>query len=69
VNGFFGTCVMVTSVLSLCAISMERYYTISFPMHQAGHATPRLYLLAVASVWGASLTVASLPLMGVNAYR
>ncbi|KAH9490589.1 hypothetical protein Btru_033597 [Bulinus truncatus] len=69
VNGFFSTCVMVTSVLSLCAISIERYYTIAFPMHQAGHATPSLYFLVVALVWGASLMVASLPLLGVNSYR
>ncbi|XP_055881496.1 G-protein coupled receptor 61-like [Biomphalaria glabrata] len=69
VNGFFSTCVMVTSVLSLCAISIERYYTIAFPMHHAGHATPCLYLLALSAIWGVSLVVASLPLLGINTYR
>ncbi|XP_059171802.1 G-protein coupled receptor 61-like [Physella acuta] len=68
-SGFLNTCVMVSSVLSLSVISIERYYTISLPMHHAGHATPCLYLITVTGVWVTSLVAAMFPLLGVNSYR
>ncbi|CAG5130808.1 unnamed protein product [Candidula unifasciata] len=68
VTGFFNTLVMVSSMLSLCAVSMERFYSISLPMHYAGHATPCIYLMVVIFIWCSSLVLSVLPLTGFGAY-
>ena len=67
-NGFTNSLVVFTSILSICAISVERFYSIKFPMHYSSHMTLSRALLIVGYTWFHSSTFALLPVFGWNSY-
>ena len=67
-SGFFTSLLMLTSIASVCAISVERFYYIKFPMHYSAHMTLSRSLLLTGFLWTESCFMALLPLLGWNTY-
>jgi hypothetical protein len=64
----FSTMCTSASTLTLCAISIERCYSIHAPMHYAAHMTLPRTLGTIAGIWMLSLLLSLLPLLGWNSY-
>jgi len=54
------------SILNLCAIAMDRYWAIHFPIHYATQRTKGRVYLMIVTVWTVSFLICSPPLMGWN---
>ncbi len=67
-NGFLSVFVSITSISSICVISIERYYSIRAPMHYAGHMTLSRTVSVILCVWLHAGFIAVLPLFGWNTY-
>ncbi|KAK3102505.1 hypothetical protein FSP39_011866 [Pinctada imbricata] len=58
-----------SSILSICSISIERFYSIKLPMHHAAHCSVTKVLLVILIVWIFCSAIASLPVLGWNEYE
>ena len=68
-SGFLSGTLTLTSISSICVISVERYYSIKMPMHYAANMTLRRTLYVIAYVWLQSAVIAVCPLLGWNLYK
>ncbi|ESO84334.1 hypothetical protein LOTGIDRAFT_132263 [Lottia gigantea] len=66
--GFLGSLFSFASIANLCVISVERFYSIRFPMHHAAHMSLTKILCMIGFVWMDSLLLSVPPLLGVNSY-
>lgn len=57
------------SILSLVAISLDRYVAISRPMHYAQYSTPRIAGLGIFGVWFLATAISIPPLFGWRSER
>ncbi|ESN99781.1 hypothetical protein HELRODRAFT_126731, partial [Helobdella robusta] len=55
------------SILNLCAISIDRYLTITRPFEYAAKRTPSRMILMIMSVWVTSALISIPPLFGWRA--
>jgi len=52
------------SILNLCLISLDRYWTITRPIDYVRHRTPRRAALMISVVWSLSMVISLPPLVG-----
>lgn len=52
------------SILSLCAISLDRYWSVTQAVTYLARRTPRRAALMIVAVWVSSLTISVPPLLG-----
>lgn len=67
-KGFLISLITFVSILSMCTISVERFYLIKYPMHYSGHMTMCRAAFIIVMVWLYSFTFSVFPLVGWNAY-
>jgi hypothetical protein len=67
-QGFLETFCMSMSIFSLCAISIERFYFIKWPMHYAAHMSMSKAVGAMLAVAALALLLALCPLLGWSEY-
>ena len=67
-NGFFNAFFAFSSILTLCLISVERYYSIARPMDHAANMTPTKTIVLITYIWLQSALFAMPPLVGLNSY-
>nr|ANO39004.1 GCR023 [Schmidtea mediterranea] len=65
-SGFilFDVLLCTSSILNLCAISVDRYFIITQPFRYATHRTTKRMLLMIFIVWAASALISVPPLFG-----
>ncbi|CAG7721491.1 unnamed protein product [Allacma fusca] len=68
VYGFLGGLTGLGSIVTIAAISIDRYFVIVHPMSPHMKTTRTRALLMICAVWLYSLFFSSLPLLGVNEY-
>ena len=68
-NGYFNSFFAFSSILTLCVISLERYFSIAHPMSHAATMTLKKVVLLVLYIWVQSALLAMPPLLGLNAYE
>ncbi|ELT88736.1 hypothetical protein CAPTEDRAFT_131359 [Capitella teleta] len=68
IHGVLSSSLMTASMLTLCAISMERCYSIHAPMHYAAHMTLPRTIAVIICIWIQALLVSLMPLFGWNSY-
>ena len=68
VNGFLSSFCVIASILSLCAISIERFYIIKLPMDYAVNVTFYRALAVLLYIWLQSVVLAIFPVLGWNTY-
>ncbi|XP_033647501.1 probable G-protein coupled receptor [Asterias rubens] len=67
-NGFLNAFFAFSSILTLCLISVERYYSIARPMDHAANLTPTKTIVTITYIWLQSGLCAMPPLIGLNHY-
>ena len=68
VSGILSTFCALSSILAICAISVERFYVIKLPMEYALRMTSQRALMVLSYVWIQSVLLASLPAVGWNLF-
>lgn len=66
--GFVGGLTGTASIMSLAAISLDRYFVIVHPLNPFKRITSRRAILLIFGVWVYAASFSSLPLFGVNNY-
>ena len=66
-NGFLNILFASTSMLTLTAIGVEKYFAIVKPLHKV--ITARRAALMIVWTWLQSLALATVPLLGITSYR
>ncbi|XP_076368155.1 opsin-2-like [Tachypleus tridentatus] len=64
IGGLSGT----SAIMTIAAMSMERYYSISKPLGVSGQANWTLIVCAIAFIWFYSSVFSFIPLFGINQY-
>ena len=68
INGMINSSFCIASMLSLAAVSIDRYFAIMKPLRYINIMTARTASFLVAGVWGQSLLCAFLPIFGWASY-
>lgn len=67
-HAFFDSLFTTASVLAVCVISIERYYSIKLPLHYEVYMTGRLTVATLTLLWLWALLFAMFPLVGWGSY-
>lgn len=68
-EGYLSTFFMACSIFCICAISVERFYSIKWPMHYSAHMSMKIALFAMGLLCLVALLLAGFPLMGWSEFQ
>ena len=64
IHGALDVFLCTSSILNICMISLDRYWSISRPIQYIKHQTSRMAMIYIAAVWICSAAVSIPPLLG-----